>query len=43
MIQDYDLIIFDCDGTLVGSKYLNNKVCGDLLRNFGLAEYTTEK
>ena len=42
-MSSYDLIIFDCDGTLVGSEYLNNKVCGDLLRNFGLAEYTTEK
>ena len=41
--NSYDLIIFDCDGTLVDSEYLNNKVCGDVLRDFGLSEYTTEK
>lgn len=43
MNNSYDLIIFDCDGTLVDSEYLNNKVCGDVLRDFGLSEYTTEK
>ncbi len=39
----YDLIIFDCDGTLVDSEYLNNKVTADVLNNIGLTEYTVEK
>ena len=39
----YDLIIFDCDGTLVNSEYLNNKVSSDMLIEFGLSEYTPEK
>ena len=39
----YDLIIFDCDGTLVDSEYLNNKVSSDLLIEFGLKEYTPER
>lgn len=38
----YDLIIFDCDGTLVDSEYLNNKVSADLLNEFGLTQYTPE-
>ncbi|MAZ77014.1 MAG: HAD family hydrolase [Micavibrio sp.] len=41
-ISDYDLIIFDCDGTLVDSEYLNNKVSADLLNDFGLKQYTPE-
>lgn len=40
MKNNYDLIIFDCDGTLVDSEYLNNKVSSDLLIEFGLTEYT---
>lgn len=43
MTRNYDLIIFDCDGTLVDSEYLNNKVSSNLLIEFGLAEYTPEK
>lgn len=39
----YDLIIFDCDGTLVDTEYLNNKVSADLLNEFGLTDYTPEK
>lgn len=35
----YDLIIFDCDGTLVDSEYLNNKVTADLLAELGLPQY----
>lgn len=38
----YDLIIFDCDGTLVDSEYLNNKVSAGLLNDFGLTQYTPE-
>ncbi len=38
----YDLIIFDCDGTLVDSEYLNNKVTSDLLTGYGFPQYTTE-
>lgn len=42
-VLKYDLIIFDCDGTLVDSEYLNNKVTSDLLIDFGLTEYTPER
>ncbi len=38
----YDLIIFDCDGTLVDSEYLNNKVTADVLTEYGLKGYTAE-
>ncbi len=37
--MSYDLIIFDCDGTLVDSEYLNNKVTTDLLAELGLPQY----
>ena len=33
----HDLIIFDCDGTLVDSEYLNNKACADALAKNGAA------
>ena len=39
---NYDLIIFDCDGTLVDSEYLSNTVSSSLLNEFGLIEYTPE-
>lgn len=39
----YDLIIFDCDGTLVDSEYLNNKISSDLLIEFGLTDYTPQR
>jgi HAD superfamily hydrolase (TIGR01509 family) len=35
----YDLIIFDCDGTLVDSEYLHNKVVADLLTGMGYSKY----
>ncbi len=38
----YDLIIFDCDGTLTDSEYLNNKVTADVLTGYGLEGYTAE-
>jgi HAD superfamily hydrolase (TIGR01509 family) len=37
--MNYDLIIFDCDGTLVDSEYLNNKAVADLLAELGLPQY----
>ncbi len=42
-ISKYDLIIFDCDGTLVDSEYLHNKLNSDVLISLGLDEYTTER
>jgi len=41
-IKNYDLVIFDCDGTLVDSEYLHNKINSDLLISLGLDEYTPE-
>lgn len=38
----YQLIIFDCDGTLVDSEYLNNKAVSDALISLGFARYTME-
>ena len=38
----FDLIIFDCDGTLVDSEYLHNKVIADLLAALGLPQFTVE-
>lgn len=43
MGPEFDLIIFDCDGTLVDSEYLNNKITSDLLIELGLTDYTPEK
>ena len=41
-MNKYDLIIFDCDGTLVDSEYLNNKIAAEVLTDYGLEGYTTE-
>ncbi len=41
-MQNYDLIIFDCDGTLVDSETLNNNVTSDILLGLGLKEYTRD-
>ena len=38
----FDLVIFDCDGTLVNSEYLNNKVVADYLNALGFAQYTPD-
>ncbi len=38
----YDLIIFDCDGTLVDSEYLNNLAIIDVLHECGLTHITME-
>ena len=37
--MNYDLIIFDCDGTLVDSEYLCNKIIVSMLAEFGLPQY----
>lgn len=37
-----ELIIFDCDGTLVDSEYLNNQAFSDVLTGFGLKQYTPD-
>lgn len=38
----YDLIIFDCDGTLVDSEYLNNLAIIDVLHTCGLTHITMD-
>lgn len=42
-ITNYDLIIFDCDGTLADSEIAHNTVLLEQLHNLGLTEYTMEK
>ena len=37
-----ELIIFDCDGTLVDSEYLYNSITAELLNELGYSEYTPE-
>lgn len=37
-----NLVIFDCDGTLVVSEEANNKVISDALKNIGFANYKPE-
>ena len=41
-IPPFDLVIFDCDGTLVDTEYLHNKVAADELALLGLPQYTVE-
>lgn len=41
-MASYDTIIFDCDGTLTDSEYLNNKATAGLLAGFGFPQYTIE-
>lgn len=38
----YDLIIFDCDGTIADSEYLNCLACSIVLKELGYERYTTE-
>lgn len=38
-----ELIIFDCDGTLVDSETLYNSITSELLTEMGFPEYTTER
>ncbi|MDY0029288.1 MAG: HAD-IA family hydrolase [Pseudobdellovibrionaceae bacterium] len=37
-----DLVIFDNDGTLSDSEFLNNKVVSDILMSYGFDKYTPE-
>ncbi len=37
--MNFDLLIFDCDGTLVDSEYLNNLAVVQLLAEEGLSQY----
>lgn len=38
----YDLVIFDCDGTLVDSETLNNQATLDVLESLGVTGYTLD-
>lgn len=38
----FDLVIFDCDGTLVDSETLNNVATSEILTEIGLAQYTPD-
>lgn len=40
--SNIQLLIFDCDGTLVDSEYLYNAITAELLNEIGLSEYTPE-
>ncbi len=35
-IRNYDLVIFDCDGTLVDSEHLSNTLLAEMLRELGV-------
>jgi len=35
-LDNYDLIIFDCDGTLVDTESISNEIVGQLIRDLGL-------
>ena len=39
MTTNFDLIIFDCDGTLTDTEYVNNQAVLDVLREEGIAQY----
>ena len=39
-MKNFDLIIFDCDGTLVDTEYLHNVVIADLLASYGHPQFT---
>lgn len=41
-MKKYDLVIFDCDGTLVDSELLNNSVTADMIAEAGLPQYDTQ-
>lgn len=38
----FDLIIFDCDGTLTDSEYVNNQALLDVLHEDGFTQYTLD-
>jgi phosphoglycolate phosphatase len=39
---DIELVIFDCDGTLVDSEYVNNRSISKMLTDLGHHKFTTE-
>lgn len=41
-MSHFDLVIFDCDGTLVDSEELNNVSTAEILADIGLARYTPD-
>ena len=41
-LDDFELVIFDCDGTLVDSELLYNTVISEILIEAGLKQYTPE-
>jgi HAD superfamily hydrolase (TIGR01509 family) len=41
-MDDIQLIIFDCDGTLVDTEFVNNKAVSQALQNLGLEKYTLQ-
>ncbi len=38
-MADFDLIIFDCDGTLTDSEYVNNRAMIEILEEEGITQY----
>ena len=40
--MDFDLIIFDCDGTLTDSEYVNNQALLEVLHEAGFTQYDLE-
>jgi HAD superfamily hydrolase (TIGR01509 family) len=40
--MDIKLIIFDCDGTLIDSEYINNKATSEILIELGHTKFTVE-
>lgn len=40
--MDIKLVIFDCDGTLIDSEYVNNKATSDILTELGHEEFTID-
>lgn len=40
LMENIDLIIFDCDGTLTDSESINNRALLEILHEAGFAEYT---
>ena len=41
-MSNFDLVIFDCDGTLVDSETLNNVSTSEILTEIGLEQYTPD-
>lgn len=39
-MMDIKLVMFDCDGTLIDSEYINNKATSDVLKDLGHHKFT---